>query len=484
MTDPRSALQRMFNETNRHANFGDLLIRIHVRGFRCHANTVIEVKNPITAFCGLNGTGKSTLLQLAATAYKNPIPGRKPYYVKDFLVVGTLDPAPFTKDASAEFTYAQADRSIKSVTLSRNAQTKRWQGYQSRPQRRVLFAGAGLYLPKVEQRDFVIHKASRLKVSGQSVAPAHVKEWICRVLSQAYEHVHLNTVKFSNLTSNVATVKRSGSTYSETHMGYGEGRTQYLINTIETLPDQSLVLIEEPETSLHASAQYEFGRYLVDVAKRKRHQILLTTHSDSLLKALPSQSRFYLNRTNKGIEPIIGLTAGEARSLMAQGHEKALHILVEDDCAEAILSELIRRVDMNFLQSVGVYPVGGAETIATTMRTLSTTGLPVAAVRDGDRGDAPSNNLFKLPGAHPPERVLFSSSSVKEHVRRTYRVDLDDFSASLAGEDHHRWFDLLGAHVSQNRTAIVSEAARAYVSGLSEAEVVALIEPLKEAAQR
>lgn len=119
MTDPRTALQRMFNQANHHANFGDVLTRIHVQGFRCHSDTVIEVKNPITAFCGLNGTGKSTLLQLAAAAYRNPLPGRKPYYVKDFLVVGTLDPAPFTDDASVEFSYAQADRSVKTVTVSR-----------------------------------------------------------------------------------------------------------------------------------------------------------------------------------------------------------------------------------------------------------------------------------------------------------------------------------------------------------------------------
>ena len=213
MTDPRTALQQMFNQANRYACFGDILTRIRVQGFRCHNDTVIDVKNPITAFCGLNGTGKSTLLQLAAAAYRNPEPGRKPYNVNDFLVVGTLDPAPFTDEASVEFSYAQTNRAEKSLTLSRNAETKRWRGYQSRPERRVLFAGAGLYLPKVEQRDFVIHKASWLKVSGQSAAPEYVKVWTSRILGQAYEHIHVNKVHYSNMTSDVATVERSGSIY-------------------------------------------------------------------------------------------------------------------------------------------------------------------------------------------------------------------------------------------------------------------------------
>ena len=68
MKDQRNTLAALFEPNNRYENFGEAIIRMHVSGFRCHSNTVIEVESPITAFCGLNGTGKSTLLQLAALA--------------------------------------------------------------------------------------------------------------------------------------------------------------------------------------------------------------------------------------------------------------------------------------------------------------------------------------------------------------------------------------------------------------------------------
>src|SRR5262249_55416847 len=150
------------------------------------------------------------------------------------------------------------------------------------------------------------------------------KEWTCKVLGQNYDRITSNTVQYSNRTGTVISVERNGTAYSEAHMGYGEGRSQYLIDSLEVLPEKSLVLIEEPETSLHSSAQYEFGRYLVDVACRKHHQILLTTHSDAILEALPSESRLYLSRTSSGIRPIPGLTAQQVKSLMAQGNVKAL----------------------------------------------------------------------------------------------------------------------------------------------------------------
>ena len=65
MTDPRNILQDKFAESDRFSNFGNVLTQMDIQGFRCHQNTVIDIRCPITAFCGLNGTGKSTILQLA-----------------------------------------------------------------------------------------------------------------------------------------------------------------------------------------------------------------------------------------------------------------------------------------------------------------------------------------------------------------------------------------------------------------------------------
>ena len=300
---------------------------MHIQGFRCHTNTLIDIKSPITAFCGFNGTGKSTILQLAAIAFQsNDIS----YHVKDFLIVGPLDPHPFTQNAKVEFQIWQqrdaaprgingeTDASVppkviqnvresfysRPVTISRNVQGSRWNGYQQRPERTVFFAGIGQYLPKIEQHDFMIGKSNKLQVRETLPVSDIVRQWTCGTLTMNYDYINTNTVVYTtegnDQVGSIVSVNRQNISYSEANMGYGEGRTQYLISAIESLPDKSLILIEEPETSLHPSAQFKFGSYLVDVANRRKHQILMTTHSTLLLSSLPDKSRVYLRRVDEG----------------------------------------------------------------------------------------------------------------------------------------------------------------------------------------
>ena len=90
-----------------------------------------------------------------------------------------------------------------------------------------------------------------------------------------YDGIRRNTVSYATQKRSVVRVQRGPNQYSEAHMGYGEARSQYLIQTIESLRPQSLVLIEEPEISLHSHAQHEFGCYLVDVSSRNGHQAVV-----------------------------------------------------------------------------------------------------------------------------------------------------------------------------------------------------------------
>ena len=122
MADPRHKLQAQFEPQHRFSTFGNVIMHMVVTGFRCHEQTVVDIRSPITAFCGLNGTGKTTLLQLAACAYKN---GTASYKISDFFAVGVLDPTPFTETASVAFDIWQDSRQLRTVTLSRRAQAKR-----------------------------------------------------------------------------------------------------------------------------------------------------------------------------------------------------------------------------------------------------------------------------------------------------------------------------------------------------------------------
>lgn len=84
-----------------------------------------------------------------------------------------------------------------------------------------------------------------------------------------------------------------------------KNRTQILMsilhaNRIRTKPDESkvtpFVLIEEPESFLHPSAQAEFGRVLIDLANELKIQTIVTTHSPYMLCQKNIRSNVLLGR--------------------------------------------------------------------------------------------------------------------------------------------------------------------------------------------
>lgn len=482
MNDQRNKLQEMFKESNRYANFGSILLYLNIKGFRCHNLTIIEIESPITAFCGLNGTGKSTILQLAAAAYKKADGDEnRRFYIKDFIISGKLDPTPFTPDSSVEYGYWQENRTLKKVAINRRDPEKRWR-YGNQPSRHVFFAGMGLYLPKIEVRDFIIRNASNITITSCNDLPNQSKQWACKILNCNYETMKDIEVKHENQSGFIVTVSRNGNTYSEANMGCGEGRVQYIIRTLETLPDKSLVLLEEPETSLHPSAQHEFGKYLVDVCIRKKHQVLITTHSEFILSALPSLSKIYLDNTPKtGISIIKGISTSQAKSLMTEGHDKALHILVEDDIAEAVLIEILRKADSTFLKTIIIHQIGDVEKIHSIMTALKNTSLPIAAVRDGDKEGNPKENIFKLPGELPPEKELLMNDSVKKYIFHEFNINIEDFLVTVKDIDHHQWFDNLSKLITINKDALVQQTSKIYVTSLQESEIDIIKDLLKAA---
>ena len=488
MADPRIQLAKRFDEANRYANFGNVLSRLEVRGFRGHTNTTIEFRSPVTAISGANGTGKTTLLQLAACAYREGAAG---FRVSDFFAVGPLDPAPFQPQAQFSVGVWQNDRTNRFYAIARGR--SRWSAYRARDERRVVMLSAADFLPRVDSQDFAFRYARQLKVGATVQCTAGVGAAVAKVIGMHYDDIARAEISVAKRSASILSSRRGAVTYSENHMGFGECRMHNLIDRLEQEPQKCLLVLEEPETSLHQAAQFRFGEYLIDLAIRRGHLILVSTHSEHLLRALPQASRIMLARDHTGrVQTLPGLASLEAASLMAEGHDKAVTVIVEDDVAYNVLAELLRAVDPLFLTTVGIivggyrddhgHVVGGGkDAIKVAMRTLQEAGLTIAAVLDADAIPDPKAFVFCLPGSKPPEAELFADANVQAHWAATYGLDVKSFLASLAGVDSHDWFDKLASRVGQTREFIVGEAARVYATANRDAARI-LVEQLREAA--
>jgi predicted ATPase len=502
MADPRELLRRKF-ENNTFTNFGNIIKKMVVNGVRCHTNTIIEIRSPITAISGYNGTGKSTLLQLAAASYKQDAVN---YSISDFITRGPLDRAPFKDDASVQFdfeTQQASDGKLVSpgtVTLAYRQSETRWDGYERRPIRTVFFGGIGLFLPRSERKDYVFSNPTKLKIANTVTITDEIRDWAAKILTCGYESISSNELKFRTFRDKVLSAVSNGRCYSESNMGCGEGKIQFLLTTFESLPPKSLILLEEPETSLHPNAEYELGKYLMDLCIRKGHQILITTHSEMLLRSLPQASLVFLRRKNDGVvQPIAGITSGQASSLMADGFNRSLTILVEDLAAKHILTEILRSRDSTFLQTVKIAIAGetdrqgnviasGKDAIRNTMTSLKNAGLKIAAVLDGGENlttqDA-SRFIFKLPGNLAPEEALFQCVAVKANLTQRYsNLNIAAVEAELRATDCHDYFKEIGRKVDCEQSFLIQEAARVYAPNAGATETNTLYEQLKDAANR
>jgi predicted ATPase len=267
VSDPKQALASKFKPQNRFANFGPVIVSAKISGFR-GINAEIKFEYPVTALSGFNGSGKSTIGQLLVCGYRKLTSAvdSKRYYVANFCPVSILDPKPFSDDASLMFTY-QTDKSgvYRDLTVSRA--TTEWSGYKRQPERNTEYIGFTVYIPKVERRDLSIYNAKGMSL-GARTELENSTVYVSRILGSQYQEVYFQGVVTQSREGELGIARRYNAIYSENNMGFGEGRVVYTVRLLETCPAQSFIVIEEPETSLHESAQYEFAKYLIDVSLR------------------------------------------------------------------------------------------------------------------------------------------------------------------------------------------------------------------------
>jgi len=449
---------------------------VWIDGFRGLRDLMIEPAFPVTAFSGLNGSGKSTIGQIMTCAHRKPRDGAdyRRFYVKDFFPTSVLDPAPFDPSARVMFTYvAPPGVTPQEVTVSR-ANTE-WSGYKRQPERRCYYVGFTLYIPKVERRDLSIYRAATLELRELRDLDAEAAGWVSQILNQPYDGLQFQRVGHRAKESELAVAERLGSRYSENHMGFGEGRVFYMVSLMENAPSRSLFVLEEPETSLHEEAQFRLARYLLEVCNRKHHQIVLSTHSSTILNALPSESLFFLARDKDGVQAYPGMSASHARAILSGGFERALTVAVEDDFAAKTLEQLIRVTDASLLAVVRIAVFGSAETVASGVRLLRKAGHGAIAVRDADMPEQGADGIFKLPGSKAPELEVFESPVVKQLIFDDFALDVDTYLATNPIDDHH----LLPAHLARAANTDESNltwcSIRAYVDAVPREEREALV---------
>jgi predicted ATPase len=462
MADIRKALLSKFQRSNLYSNFGAIIKSMTINGFRGISNLRLDFEYPITAISGTNGSGKSTIGQLAVCAYRQPQTNKKykRRYVKDFFPVSQIDPNPFTANATVKFQYATNTHQLQDLTVSRKA--TEWSGYKRQPERHSFYVGFALYIPKVERKDLSIYKSGSFEIGAKRIISDEIKTQVSNILNNKYDEVAFQAITHRNRSIELGLVKKYGYSYSENNMGFGEGRLMYMIDLFENEPDNSLFVLEEPETSLHEDAQYKFVKYLMDVCNRKKHQIILSTHSSIILDALPAEGRKFILRDANGVRILDRVSASRAKSILTDGNTKALVICVEDIFALLMLREAIRKLRPGLLPSLQISPMGDTSAVANTVKLLLSMRVKTIGVRDADIGENYSEKLFKLPGTLPPEKEVYENLNVQAALDTKYDINIATIFSLQSDIDHHDYGKILSDKACCSEETMHLDAINAY----------------------
>lgn len=402
------------NPAARNGLFGNILKSVKIRAVR-GIDTDIEFTWPVIAIAGTNGSGKTTLLQLCSAAYVKQDGGRN-YKIGDWVRGALKGETPaFDEGSSISFSFWD---DAPTVTIPYQKDRTRW-GYPRRnnPQRNVEFVGIAAFAPRIERKDRLHVFRTQIQVTHSEDFLPELVSSISKVLGVAYDGGQNHTVgpNKGNWRDTLPKVSKNGASYAEPHMGAGEQKTIKLIQALEKAPPKSLILLEEPEITLHPDAQRGLAWYLMSLARRKGHQIVIATHSSELFETLPPEARLLLIRRAGGIEAIPRppkLTI--ARELAGATRLNKDLILVEDIVGKAFLKEILRQNDKHLHDECCISAVGNTNDVYRLVKTLRVEGLRVVGVRDPDIGDEPGVGIFSLPGTLAPESLLLEPENINE----------------------------------------------------------------------
>ncbi|GGA19296.1 AAA family ATPase [Dyella nitratireducens] len=135
--------------------------------------------------------------------------------------------------------------------------------------------------------------------------------------------------------------------YSEAFAGSGEvAVASCVVQVLNEKKKGTLLLLDEPEVSLHPGAQERLLAFLAQTAKRKQMQIVFSTHSPHLISALPNDAIKTFHQLQDGAFSIISSTHPYAafRRLGATHGGKVL-VIVEDRLAKLVVQQALALIE-------------------------------------------------------------------------------------------------------------------------------------------
>lgn len=208
-------------------------------------------------------------------------------------------------------------------------------------------------------------RRNREKLIMNRILSNETVDTISNIIGKHYSTIRvIEHTLFDNKPGTTVLLKGESTEYSEAFAGSGESAIVIAIDKISRANPNSLILLDEPETSLHPGAQKKFREYLLEKIKRDKHQIVLATHSPNFVESLPQNAiKLLIPGVDEKIT-IVNETEPEAAfSSIGFDSGSQIFVYVEDPLAKVLVESVLMRFYCNIAHTfhVGVF-LGGPKT--------------------------------------------------------------------------------------------------------------------------
>lgn len=319
----------------------------------------IDFKSPITSIVGKNGTGKSTVLFLAGSAYAPPTTKdqarTRGKTFNDFVPDSQKDKMPlgsiygFIYGDGTDHRFIWHERKSGDKTRAGKREWDRRGDKSDRKQRHSVFLGFektisnGLLLSNY----FGLTRANiNARLDNVGVTTTAIKDDVVKkinyVTGKNYSRIEKRTDPFAQLSEHCYGYVVDGQ-YSDIACGSGEIAIIRMVESIISASGNSIILIDEPENGVHQIAQERFVEFIIEQAINKGHQFIFTTHSETILEQLSPDSIILLE-PGAGEKIIYPKNVNRAVAFKAISDkcEPKFTAIVEDAFAESFLNCILQ----------------------------------------------------------------------------------------------------------------------------------------------
>jgi len=212
------------------------------------------------------------------------------------------------------------------------------------------------------------YKKNRIIANENRTLTSKEVENISIIIGRKYEEIKLIRHTFFRLDGYTALIRSSDYQYTEAFAGSGEFAVIMIVTKIMSAPRNSLLLLDEPEVSLHPGAQERLIDFFYEQVKINNHQIVFTTHSPALIRNLPNDAiKVFSYDASKKEIILTGQKSIVEEAFLQIGEpiQDKYTILVEDCLAKELV---LRALRVNYPQLLDITKViffpGGATVLA------------------------------------------------------------------------------------------------------------------------